>query len=330
MCLYPKIINNRKYVVTKKNKGIIPIVKDLRTLQIPVGCGKCMECRKQKAREWQVRLQEEIRHDKTGKYVTMSFSDKSIIKIEKTIKGLTGYNLDNEIATRATRLFLERWRKEHKKSVKHWLVTELGQIKTERIHIHGIIWTSKDTKEIDTKWGYGNIYHGYCVNERTINYIIKYISKTDIKHKEYKSKILTSPGIGKEYLKRWDSKQNKYNENKTKETYITRAGTKIGLPIYYRNKIYTEDEREKLWIKKLDEEIRWINGIKIDISKNEDRYYKILEQEREKNTRLKYGNDEKNWERIKYENQRRKLKIKERYIKTLKEEKKIRLQRESK
>jgi hypothetical protein len=50
MCLYPKFIRNRKYTVTKKNGGNVPEVKDKRALMVPVGCGKCIECKKQKAR----------------------------------------------------------------------------------------------------------------------------------------------------------------------------------------------------------------------------------------------------------------------------------------
>ncbi len=107
---------------------------------MPVGCGRCMECRKQKAREWAVRLQEEIKINKNAKFVTLTFSDEAISKIEEEIKGLTGYERDNEVATRAVRKYLERWRKKYKKSQRHWLVTELGQTKTERVHIHGLMW----------------------------------------------------------------------------------------------------------------------------------------------------------------------------------------------
>ena len=135
MCLYPRLIKNRKYVSNKKNNGIVPQAKDQRALWVPVGCGNCMECKKQKAREWQVRLHEEIRERKNGKFVTLSFSEQSLLELKNTIKGLSGYNLDNEIATKAIRRFLERWRKKYKKSVRHWLVTELGQTNTERIHI---------------------------------------------------------------------------------------------------------------------------------------------------------------------------------------------------
>ena len=146
MCLYPKLLKNRKYIKNKKNGGEIPPLDDERKRYVPVGCGKCMECRNMKAREWSVRLQEEIRTDKRGKFITMSFDDETLVKIGEEIKGLDGYDLENQIATIATRRFLERWRKEVKKSVKHWLVTELGQKSTERIHIHGILWTEKSNE----------------------------------------------------------------------------------------------------------------------------------------------------------------------------------------
>ena len=328
MCLYPKLIKNRKYIANKKNGGSIPAVYDKRVLQVPVGCGKCMECKKQKARQWQVRLQEEIKKNKNGKFVTLTFSNESIREIAKEIKGLNGYELDNEIATIATRRFLERWRKKYKKSVRHWLVTELGGKGTENIHIHGLIWTDEKKEEIIKIWKYGyadikDKTNGGYVNEKTVNYIVKYINKTDEKHREYNSKMLTSAGIGKEYTEREDSKLNKYNPGNTKETYTTKDGSKINLPIYYRNKIYTEEEREKLWIEKLDQKIRWVNGIKIDVSKGEDQYYKILEEERKKNKRLGYGDDIKNWDRKKYENELRNTKVLERINKAKEKRKKI-------
>ena len=185
MCLYPRIIKNRKYVANKKNKGIVPQAKDKRVLYVPVGCGNCMECKKQKSRQWQVRLEEEIRKNKNGKFVTLTFSEESLTELGKEIKNLSGYELDNEIATKGTRRFLERWRKKYKKSVRHWLVTELGQTNTERIHLHGIIWTD-EIEEISKIWKYGMITIGErryingkamngnstgFVNEQTIGYI---------------------------------------------------------------------------------------------------------------------------------------------------------------
>ena len=59
MCLYPRLIKNPKYKKNKKNGGVIPAFLDERVLAVPIGCGECIECRKQKRRNWQVRLLEE-------------------------------------------------------------------------------------------------------------------------------------------------------------------------------------------------------------------------------------------------------------------------------
>lgn len=323
MCLYPKLITNRKYTANSKNGGHIPPVPDPRVRYVPIGCGKCIECRKQKARQWQVRLLEDVRHNKQGVFVTLTMNNESYASLATEIKGVSGYDLDNEIATLAVRRFLERWRKQHKRSVRHWLVSELGHQGQENIHLHGIIWTT-DTEEIRKHWKYGYVWCGYdggkektYISERTVTYITKYISKTDEKHKEYKSIVLTSPGIGKGYLARLDAKRNVFNHDATRQTYKTRTGHEIALPIYYRNHLWTEEEREKLWLHMLDKQERWILGQKVDISTEEGYkiYFALLEDARTKNKKLGYGDDTVNWERKRYEQEKRNLKIKERIAK---------------
>lgn len=309
MCIYGSVMPNKKYTATKKNGGIVPVPVDRRVMGVTIACGKCIECKKKKAREWKVRLEEELRHDIQAEFVTLSFSDEAIEKLIKQGKiESEGYEKENEIATWAVRKYFERWRKEYGKSVKHWLITELGQTNTERIHIHGIIW-SKNKEAIERHWQYGNVYIGYEVSNRTVNYITKYINKTDILHKEYNSKILSSKGIGAKYLERIDAEQNRYKENgETRETYTTRQGKKMSLPIYWRNKIYTEEEREKLWIEKLDKNKRYVLGVEIDISKGLENYNQQLKNAQEKNSRLGYGK-KKDWTNKKYDEEQRLIRI---------------------
>ena len=59
MCLYTKYLLNKKYLPTKKNEYNPPACQDERLRYVPIKCGKCMECRKQKKREWYIRLSEE-------------------------------------------------------------------------------------------------------------------------------------------------------------------------------------------------------------------------------------------------------------------------------
>lgn len=317
MCLYPRLIKNRKYTLNKKNGGNIPQVKDDRTLLVPVGCGNCVECRKQKARGWQIRMLEEVKERRDGKFITLTFSNESIIEIGKKIKGLSGYELDNAIATKGMRMFLERWRKKYKKSLRHWMVTELGHNGTENIHMHGIVWTDKDVEEIRERWGYGYMYprnedekkQNY-VSARTVNYIIKYITKRDIKHSTYKSIILTSAGIGGKYVDRIDAERNKYKGIETNEAYRTDSGHKMSLPVYWRNKIYTEEEREQLWLNRLDKKEMYVMGNKIDVSEGYEIYDEMQKYYRTINEKDGYGSEEKTeewYERRRYENERRKL-----------------------
>ena len=108
------------------------------------------------------------------------------------------------------RLWLERVRKITKKSIKHWCITELGGNSTERMHIDGILWGVGLESLIRETWIYGFIFIGQYVTEKTINYITKYMYKTDEKHPTFTGKVLCSAGIGSQYITRADAKNNKY------------------------------------------------------------------------------------------------------------------------
>ena len=137
------------------------------------------------------------------------------------------------------------------------------------MHLHGIFFGDKAPDSIITHWKYGFVFIGTFVSERTINYITKYMLKDDIKHREFTGKVFTSAGIGSGYFKRNDWKNNIYKKGETKETYVYRNGTRAMMPRYYRDKIYTEDEKEYLWIEKLDKGITWVMGQKCKIDSNE-------------------------------------------------------------
>lgn len=261
-------MKNPKYLPNKKNGGIPPECKDARTLYVPTGCGNCIECRKQKAREWQVRLAEELKSNKFAYFITFTFSNESLQHLSKVCKSKD----ENSIATKGVRLFLERWRRKYKKSLKHWFITELGHEGTERIHIHGIIFSDKEinTKVLEYRWKYGWISIGDYCTQRTINYIVKYVTKIDKDHKDYKPIILNSAGIGAKYWQN-DFYKNlyRYKPHQSIETYTLKDGSKVNLPIYYRNHFYTEEERELLWRDKLDKNSRYVLGVEV---KNLDTY----------------------------------------------------------
>lgn len=302
MCLFPRLIKNRRYLPNKKNGGIPPACDDHRKLYVPVGCGVCIECMKQKSSQWKIRLYEELKVNKVCYFVTLTFSPESLQQLTTT------YSLkeSNAVAGKAVRLFLERWRKKHNKSLKHWLITELGHENTERIHLHGIIFANEEiTKEYLQKyWQYGNVHFGEYCNLKTINYIAKYITKIDKDHKGYVPQIFCSSGIGKNYTQRLIIKQiHQYNNKKTIEYYRFPNGAKAALPIYYRNTLFTDEQREELWINKLNECKRYVLGVEItntDTIEGEDRYYRTLQKAQEKNLSAGYGDNTKEWQKRDY------------------------------
>ncbi|SHF29354.1 rolling circle replication-associated protein [Dysgonomonas macrotermitis] len=301
----------------KKNGGIIPAVPDERVLMVPAPCGKCIECMKKKAREWSIRLQEENKAHTVALFVTLSFSEDSLRELDRKwqerakkmhFKQKLNKIDENEIATIAVRLFLERYRKKYKKSLRHWLVTELGSNNTERIHLHGIIYcVTGDT--IEKYWQYGNVWIGDYVNQKTINYIVKYMYKNDGKHKGYVPKVLCSPGIGSLYTRSVNYQNMVINKSKIKDQkYRFTNGQYAPLPTYYKNKLYDEDERQELWIDKLDQEVRYIMGERISIKGNDERdYYASLSYYQQMNNQLGYGDRTKEWSLKNYKEQRKKL-----------------------
>ena len=188
-----------------------------------------------------------MKNNPNALFITLTFNEENYQKLAwelfKKDKGNLNYTEQNEMCKTAVRRWLERIRKKTGKSIKHWIVTEKGE-DYGRIHLHGILFTKETKETIESIWKYGNIWVGTFVNTKTINYIIKYITKIDEDHKGFKSIILSSAGIGKQYIERQDAKNNKYNGENTKETYILPSGTRTALPIYYRNKIYTVEYRD--------------------------------------------------------------------------------------
>lgn len=292
-CLYSKLVLNPKYLPNKKNNHNPPKCTDERIKYVPVSCGRCIECRKKRRREWMVRLSEELREgNRPPLFVTLTISNEQL----QRVKGDA-----NTKATKFVRWFLENIRKKTRKSAKHYLVSELGK-ERGRIHLHGFIWTEKEL--VKNCWIYGYVHIGDFVNEKSIYYMTKYMLKKSI-DKNFIPKVLASKGIGKGYLNREDAKRNKYKEEDTKETYRFRNGSKTYLPQYYRNKIYSDKEKEKLWVEKIEKGVVYI--CKEKVNPNEEEYYKILDYHRKRTEKI-LGDNPQEWEADKIRKRRAKLK----------------------
>ena len=301
MCLYPRFIKNKAY--SKQKYLAIGCTQDERKKYVPIGCGECYECRRQKAQQWRVRLVEEMKVNKYAYFITLTFSNEALKELMQETKTDTD---TNAVATLAVRRFLERWRKKNKKSLRHWLITELGHENTERIHLHGIIFPEKEltNEELFNIWKYGRTDTGQYCNVQTINYIVKYVTKIDTDHKNYKPIILCSAGLGKAFTDTYGAKETyKYRPKQSAEYYTLPNGSKVALPIYYRNKLYNEKERQELWTDRLDKGEIYVNGIRIrniNSEKSQAYYYELLKQQQEVNKKLGYGSTAQEWQKEKY------------------------------
>ena len=81
---------------------------------------------------------------------------------------------------------------------------------------------------------------------------------------------MCSKGIGSGFFKR----RKKSLEYK-KEYYRARNGAKIALPEYYRRNLFTDEEKEEIWIKNQEKGYRYIMGEKVS-TESEEEYNNII------------------------------------------------------
>lgn len=292
MCKNKIIIKNKRYQPTKKNGYTKETPRDRRLLYIEIPCGECKECKKKRKEMWRLRIENELLDSKSAIFFTGTFSDEAIENIKKQY----GVEEENDIATKANRLFLERLRKKYDIKLTHWCITELGS-KKGRIHIHGIFFIkeNQDIKYIKDKikreWNFGWSYLGYVDQGKTINYITKYMLKENENFKEFKPKVLASQKIGIGFIER-NKRFYKYKEEdgeikaNTKMEYLD--GRETYLIKYYKEKLYTTEERENILLSILDENKRKINSrvFKGYDLETELEYNRFLIQERAVTERL--------------------------------------------
>ena len=115
-------------------------------------------------------------------------------------------------------------------------------------------------------------------NEKTVNYVVKYMLKESPLDRNYIGIVLCSSGIGKGYEQSYNSKRNTYRENNTNEYYRLPNGMELPLPEYYRKKIYNEIG---IVTGKQERGYRYICGEKVSID-DEEEYNSILNYYRER------------------------------------------------
>ena len=237
---------------------------------IPVPCSKCPPCMKRRTSGWSYRLIKEGERSSSALFVTLTYDTEYVPLTEK------GYmNLDKTDIQK----FFKRLRKLSKTKIKYYVCGEYGT-KKMRPHYHIILFNA-NKEHIQKAWILNNkplgSMHIGQVNEATIGYTLKYMTKkgkiplhyNDDRQKEFS---LMSKRLGDNYITKKMIEWHKKDLEKRMYVNIP-DNKKIAMPRYYKDKIYTELEKDKIAI--YLKEIAEIETEKLQIELG-DQYEKTL------------------------------------------------------
>lgn len=227
------------------------IVKNNIKGEIPVPCGKCPNCLKRRISGWSFRLMQEEKISMSAHFITLTY-DTQHVPITR--------NGFMDIRKRDVQLFFKRLRKSmaktevtktknpvHTLPIKYYVAGEYGG-KTKRPHYHAIIFNCKP-ELIEAAWQLGSVHYGQ-VSVASVGYTLKYMSKpkkipmhkNDDRTPEFS---LMSKGLGASYLSA--NAKNWHMANLDDRMHlIIEDGKKIAMPRYYKDKIYTEEQRKRI------------------------------------------------------------------------------------
>jgi len=210
---------------------------------MPLPCGKCPPCKKRRTSGWSFRLTKEGERSNSALFITLTY-DTEYVPITKN--GFMNLDLTD------IQKFFKRLRKRTNEKIKYYAVGEYGSSK-KRPHYHIILFNANkehiiDSWTIDNK-PIGSVHIG-DVSSASIGYTLKYMCKeskipmhqNDDRKKEFS---VMSKGLGQNYLTKQMIKWHKSDlENRM---YVPiEDGKKIAMPRYYKDKMYTEQEKDKI------------------------------------------------------------------------------------
>lgn len=193
MCEYP-------YVKTPGGVKRVHLLlsDDARTASTPFGCGRCLHCRINKAREWTHRLLLEQRLHSDSCFVTLTYNEWHLPE-------------DGKVCKETVQKFMKRLRKRaHPRKLRYYCIGEYGDV-SSRPHYHFALfgldgqlegsmikkaWRDIDDEEI------GFVYVG-DLSKDSARYMTKYITKNLRNEENERLEFMTSsrrPGIGRGFV----------------------------------------------------------------------------------------------------------------------------------
>lgn len=217
-------------------------------------CGKCPECSKRRISEWSFRLMQEEKHSSSAHFVTLTYNTKYVPISPAGYLTLNKKHLQN---------FFKRLRfNTGATNIKYYAVGEYGS-EYFRPHYHALIFNLPSEHDVVNAWvadkrkgekdaaaeKLGDCHFG-SITGASVGYTLKYISKTrlipihrnDDRLPEF---ALQSRGIGMSYLT--EAAHDWHHADLLNRMHIViEDGKKISMPRYFKNKIYTDFDRENI------------------------------------------------------------------------------------
>lgn len=225
-CLTPYQVRNQKKIT----------IQDLHW--IPVPCGKCPDCLERRKENWCFRLKKQEEVSASALFITLTYDNKHVPRSKNGFLTLDKAHFQN---------FMKALRRNTQLNVKisYYAVGEYGST-THRPHYHAIIFNALEA-DIRKSWIHGHIDVG-SFSTGSVSYVASYINKgrlvpahpRDDRAKEF---ALMSKKMGINYLTPAVIDYHKADLNRNYLTY--EGGYKKPLPRYFRNKIYSEAERDQ-------------------------------------------------------------------------------------
>lgn len=217
-------------------------------------CGKCPPCLQRRASGWSYRLVTEGKRALSAHFVTLTYNDENLPRTRSNFKTLFKRDLQ---------LYFKRLRKQAPTDlpIKYYAVGEYGS-KNWRPHYHVILFNAEHNSIVscwsNDRGAIGTVDIG-SVTGASIGYVLKYMSKParipcHAKDDRIPEFSLMSKGLGSNHL---TEKMIKWHKaDLINRMYIpVEAGKKIAMPRYYKDKIYTEEERSRIaFFAKMDNE----------------------------------------------------------------------------
>lgn len=126
-------------------------------------CGRCINCQKNRANLWLVRLYHEASYHEASSFITLTYDDDHLPQ--------GGFLVKKHVQD-----YLKRLRRNYEKKIKYFLVGEFGE-RTHRPHYHLIIFGISVTEpEIRASWPHGMVHVG-SVTPSSMKYVAKYCVK---------------------------------------------------------------------------------------------------------------------------------------------------------